>query len=152
MPLAVGRFDEYHVGKGEGTMSRKLRATCFAGLFLLPTASVSSGSTLEGAAVLPLRPLPNWRAHIDEIDASFGWSVARAGDVNGDGFDDVIVGTPSYDFDSGKVFAYYGSASGLSITPDWTAETNVFEDELGLSVGMAGTKGATTTFRVVSAE
>jgi hypothetical protein len=41
--------------------------------------------------------------------------VAGAGDVNGDGFDEVIVGAPYYDhgsFDEGAAFVY-GSRSGL---------------------------------------
>ena len=50
-----------------------------------------------------------------------GYSVADAGDVNGDGYDDVIVGAPYYDngqSHEGRAFVYYGSASGLSIGPD----------------------------------
>jgi len=39
-------------------------------------------------------PKPAWIAEGDQKDASFGYSVASAGDVNGDGFKDVIVGTP----------------------------------------------------------
>ncbi len=38
---------------------------------------------------------PAWTAEGDQANAGLGWSVAAAGDVNGDGFDDVIVGAPS---------------------------------------------------------
>ena len=48
--------------------------------------------------------------------AVFGISVATAGDVNGDGYADVIVGAPDYDngqTDEGRAFVYHGSAGGL---------------------------------------
>ena len=46
---------------------------------------------------------------------SFGCSVATAGDVNGDGYADVIVGATGYDngqTDEGRAFVYLGSAVG----------------------------------------
>jgi hypothetical protein len=46
----------------------------------------------------------------------FGFSVASAGDVNGDGYADVIVGT----LEAGTAYVYLGSASGLATTPSST--------------------------------
>ena len=44
-------------------------------------------------------------------EASFGWSVAGAGDVDGDGLDDVIVGAPGT-ADGGAAYLFLGSSSG----------------------------------------
>ena len=42
----------------------------------------------------------------------FGYAVASAGDINGDGFDDVVVGAPQYDavtgVDAGRVYVFSG--------------------------------------------
>jgi hypothetical protein len=42
----------------------------------------------------------------------FGWSVASAGDVNGDGYDDVIGGSPQYDYveedETGRAYIFLG--------------------------------------------
>jgi len=57
----------------------------------------------------------------------FGNCVGRAGDINGDGFDDVFVGAyfaDHGDLDEGMVFVYHGSPRGLSPNPDWWAEGN----------------------------
>jgi hypothetical protein len=84
---------------------------------------------------------PNWTAEGDQATALFGYSVAAAGDVNGDGFDDVIVGAIYYDNGStneGRALVYHGSALGLSLTPDWTAESDQALAELGTSVATAG--------------
>lgn len=65
-------------------------------------------------------------------DLPLGWlgkSVASAGDVNGDGFDDVIVGWPGWEWDEygeywpfadyGAALLFYGSKNGLSQRPGW---------------------------------
>ncbi|MCK4225320.1 FG-GAP repeat protein, partial [candidate division WOR-3 bacterium] len=65
----------------------------------------------------------DWTAEGKQEEAYFGVVVSTAGDVNGDGYGDVIIGAPGYDNDQdddGRVFVYYGSASGLSKTADWT--------------------------------
>ena len=41
----------------------------------------------------------------------FGCSVSTIGDVNGDGFSDVIVGAYKFDQDRGKVYIYFGGAA-----------------------------------------
>ncbi len=56
-----------------------------------------------------------WSAEADRDSAAFGSAVARAGDVNGDGYSDVIVGAPRYadgDPDEGAAFVYLGSPGG----------------------------------------
>ncbi len=87
-----------------------------------------------------LSETPDWTAEGDQTGAFFGISVATAGDVNGDGYDDVIVGAYRYDngqTDEGAAFVYHGSATGLSTTPNWMAESDQ-PALLGLSVGTAG--------------
>ena len=67
----------------------------------------------------PLATSPAWTAESDQAYADFGCSVATAGDVNGDGYSDVIVGACGYDngqTDEGRAYVYHGSAAGLSAT------------------------------------
>jgi len=82
-----------------------------------------------------------WTAESDQVSALFGGSVGTAGDVNGDGYADVIIGASFYDngqTNEGRAFVYLGSASGLSPTPTWTAENDLASSRFGLSVGTAG--------------
>jgi len=84
---------------------------------------------------------PDWMVEGDQAAAEFGILVRAAGDLNGDGYDDVIAGASSYDggqTDGGRVYVYYGSASGLSPTPDWTAEGNQANARFGFRGGAAG--------------
>ncbi|MGH9867612.1 MAG: FG-GAP-like repeat-containing protein [Candidatus Polarisedimenticolia bacterium] len=69
---------------------------------------------------------PIWAVAGTQATEFLGASSA-AGDVNGDGFGDLLVGAPYYDnghFDEGGAFLYLGSASGLSPAPVWSAEGN----------------------------
>ena len=53
-----------------------------------------------------------------------GTHVADIGDVNGDGFGDMMIGSPGHDTafgeDAGKVDIYYGTHKGFGDTPDLT--------------------------------
>ncbi len=106
----------------------------------------SNGETNEGGAYVyhgsssGLSASPSWTAEPDQADVYFGYSVS-AGDVNGDGYSDVIVGAYGYDngeTDEGRVYVYHGGSSGLSISPDWTAESNQDNSGFGGSVFSAG--------------
>ena len=91
-----------------------------------------NGQTDEGRAFVYLGSAAGlattaaWTAESDQDGASFGNSVATAGDVNGDGYTDVIVGR--LDYDNGQTtraaFVYHGSAAGLATSPAWTAESD----------------------------
>jgi hypothetical protein len=41
----------------------------------------------------------------------FGISVSTAGNVNGDGYSDVIVGAPGYNSSTGRAYIYFGGSS-----------------------------------------
>jgi len=70
-----------------------------------------------------------------------GTSVARVGDVNGDGYADVLAGAPGYDGgqqDEGRAELRFGGPGGASSVPDWTAESSQLVAAMGTSVGGAG--------------
>ncbi len=88
-----------------------------------------------------LSTTPNWSAESNQDDAHFGYSVSTAGDVNGDGFGDVIVGAPYYSNGQsyeGAAFVYFGSTSGLSNNYAWSAEGDQFNARFSFSVSTAG--------------
>src|SRR5258706_782280 len=65
-------------------------------------------------------PVPDWSVDGPEGGTDFARSIASAGDVDGDGFDDVIVGDPgtgSGPPTPGPVYLYFGSRQGLSTAP-----------------------------------
>jgi len=83
-----------------------------------------------------LDPGRNW--------GNFGWAVAGAGDIDGDGLDDVLVGDQYFDIgadateNQGKVSLFHGSALGVETTPAWTAVGAQFKAMCGTSVSGAG--------------
>jgi hypothetical protein len=70
----------------------------------------------------------------------FGYAVAGAGDVNGDGYDDVIVGAPFNDFagaDAGRAYVYLGGAAP-NTGADLFLTGEAAYDRFGAAVGTAG--------------
>ena len=81
---------------------------------------------------------PDWTAVGEASGDSFGASVAGAGDVNGDGYSDVLIGAYGHNAGTGKAYVYLGSPIGLSATPSWTGLGEAVGDEFGRSVASAG--------------
>ena len=70
---------------------------------------------------------------------TFGYSVSGAGDVNGDGYDDVIVGAPGNDAggaNAGRAYVYYGGPVANAVAD--LVLTGTGDEQLGFSVSGAG--------------
>ena len=70
---------------------------------------------------------------------SFGFSVADAGDVNGDGYDDVISSTNS------GVYVYLGSAAGISVASEVKITASDMESSASLSMALVMSTMTDTT-------
>jgi hypothetical protein len=100
--------------------------------FSAPYTFAPDSSQYHGSAYIfyghPTAPsgTPNWSAHGEFDDMYLGLSLASAGDVNNDGYDDVLVGAPYWNNDGsgfdGLVRLHLGSASGPSQFHDWEAK------------------------------
>jgi len=114
-----------------------------------------AGQTDEGAAFLfhggptgignGSAATADTRLESNQADAQFGWVVASAGDVNGDGYADVVVGATTYDAgetNEGAAFVFQGSASGIPNGNPVTAAAQLESDQVvsyfGISVAGAG--------------
>ncbi len=129
----VGRFDSDFNGDGysdvivgspyydAGTAVDAGRAYIYLG-----------GSTMNSVADVILLP--------SAAGDNFGWSVACAGDVNGDGYADAIVGAPYNDTgftDAGRAYIYLGGST-MNVNVDYLINGAAAGDHLGQSVASAG--------------
>lgn len=77
------------------------------------------------------------------VNPLYGFSVSNAGDVNGDGKSDIVVGSPAYtDLVSlslgGRVDVYHGSLSGIGVSPTKSITGGLLPSLFGYSVSTAG--------------
>ena len=133
--LIVGAYGANPNGGGSGSSYVVFgQASGFSATMDLSTLNGSNGFRLDGVA---------------ELDLS-GWSVSTAGDVNGDGFDDLIVGATRADPNSnssGSSYVVFGKASGFSAAMDLSTlngsngfrlDGEALVDNSGSSVSNAG--------------
>lgn len=88
----------------------------------------------------PLLTGPAWMAESDQAGALFGHRVATAGDVNGDGYADVIVGAYTSDaggYNSGCGYVFFGGPA-MDATPDLVFPGEAAGDQLGYWVAGLG--------------
>jgi len=85
---------------------------------------------------------PVWSVRGGQAGAWMGRFMQRLGDVNGDGFDDVVVGAQAWDDanknDCGRAFVYLGSANGPAASPVLIVDGAGTNSSLGNTVGGAG--------------
>jgi FG-GAP-like repeat/Putative metal-binding motif/FG-GAP repeat len=114
------------------------------GAFFYDNGQTDNGQAwLYRGSATGLESTASWTAAgVVEYGARFAEQVSSAGDVNADGYDDVLVGALNYDADDvrdeGVVFLYLGSAAGLSATPDWTATSDQKGSSFGENLAPAG--------------
>jgi hypothetical protein len=78
---------------------------------------------------------------VNNLYGFFGTVVACAGNVNGDGYEDLMIGMDNYDSsysDEGAVFVYYGSATGPSTSYSWMARGDSTYAHFGESIDGVG--------------
>lgn len=93
----------------------------------------------RGRAALGLETEPSWSITGGQAGATLGLAIAPAGDIDGDGYADLLVAAPNWDgdaTDAGRVELYMGSPSGLELVPAWSF-TGTYAGEL-LGLGIAG--------------
>lgn len=110
-----------------------------------PAGFASAAFELPAAPLLPHDDLitldPDWLADGGQLSAEFGYSVSAVGDVNADGYPDVIIGAPKYDngvYREGAAFIYYGASQGLASNPGWIASSALSGARFGHSVAGIG--------------
>ncbi|MBK7569012.1 MAG: FG-GAP repeat protein [Bacteroidetes bacterium] len=77
------------------------------------------------------------------MDTSFfAINQSTAGDLNGDGYDDVVVGSPRFDangiYQSGRLNVYYGGSDGLTDDIGWEAHGSQYDERFAFNVNEGG--------------
>jgi hypothetical protein len=80
---------------------------------------------------------PAWSRGGGSPGMQFGAALAHAGDVNGDGYDDVLIGAPN-PVQQGQAFVFFGGEDGLASDPAWTATDQQTQGNFGYAVAGAG--------------
>jgi flavodoxin len=130
---------------------------CLLGVLSIVAFQVSNLDQKEGAFLLNSLETPKTSIEFEQdvsladADASFigdgiynksGTSIAGAGDINGDGYDDILIGAP--EGNEGKVYIFFGNQTGnwspdMSLTEANASFLGEFDgDRAGSCVASAG--------------
>lgn len=102
---------------------------------------VADAKAVYPVTIDPISTVPNASLIGLVTSGEFGFSVATAGDLNGDGFSDVVVGARGATLGQtgeGAAYVYYGSVNGISAAPSVVLQSDQVQAGFGSSVGTAG--------------
>jgi hypothetical protein len=128
------------IGASAKEVLRKMLRRMLAGV-CLSIFVVGAGLRADTAAALE----PVLRIEPDQPGVRFGSDVASAGDVDGDGYEDLIVGSMFYtdgQASEGAAFVFHGGPGGLAgatfADADTVLQSNQAQARMGVAVGSAG--------------
>jgi Ca2+-binding RTX toxin-like protein len=119
-------FDDLIVGAYGGDAAGNAKSNAGES-YVIFGSGAGFGASIDLAALTPAQGFVIVGA--DTYDSIFGISVSSAGDVNGDGFDDLIVGAPGADAAgnaksyAGESYVVFGSGAGFGASIDLAALT-----------------------------
>ncbi len=142
-------FDDLIVGSLKGGSNRGAANIVFGKESGFGTEVVTDGHARQVLDLSGLPPADGFIVRGDRNGDEAGFSVSSAGDVNGDGFDDVIVGAPYGDdgsFDAGEAYVVFGKADGFGLVnlfsfsadDGFIIQGDESRDNAGFSVSSAG--------------
>jgi Ca2+-binding RTX toxin-like protein len=148
--VAHGELLDFEANEARTVM---VRATGPGGLISEKSFTVEIKDAFDGGLsaidLSELNPERGFTLFGHDVEGS-GFSVSVIGDVNGDGFEDILIGAPESEIDDdaevGKAYVVFGKAAAFddvdlaALTPDigFTITGPLFEGELGRSVSSAG--------------
>jgi hypothetical protein len=125
-------YDDVIVGAPIASLGEHVEGAAF--VFHGSAAGITSVDETTADAVLESNQAGSPSAIYGSL---FGWSVDGAGDVNGDGYDDVVVGSLLYDAGTagGSAFVFLGGASGVGDGTPSTAHAQLSAGQAGAFLG-----------------
>ncbi len=97
-------------------------------------ATANTIYVVRGASSFPGTTTTLTRSGSSEL----GFDVAGGGDINGDGYDDIVTGDPTYSSSTGRLVVFYGSSSGVSTSNYATLSAPSSGTGFGYTVQMVG--------------
>ncbi len=85
----------------------------------------------------PMDSIADLKMTGEAASINFGESVSSAGDVNGDGYSDIVIGAQMYSFSTGRAYIYFGGVS-MDTIPDVTMTGEAMNSKFGYWVSSAG--------------
>ncbi len=148
----IGTDDDGRLGRAvasAGDMDRTITPLLFTGPDLLiatPRGTVTGPGFLAGYVELhdggeQFDNVSNTDFRAEQVE-EFGTSIAPLGDVNADGFDDIVIGGPLYDregaVDAGRAMVIFGDPFPVDVDEDARLTGFAADDRFGFSVSGTG--------------